>query len=182
MIGDAQPAEIDGAYHCEEKRKQKALDTKHTVPKLTDQLLSKTYDVNLSTGYFKSDEVDHQQLPTDRHKCVGESQLATVKRSKLDVLDSYDTASAAFVGKFMVVNYFTCLDDFANAIDDLFVLDDLYVSATSSATRAAKPKKQAPQQQMAVVVAPARPHAGSGGGAGQSPPATAPIAAVVALP
>ncbi len=39
--GDDQPAEIDGEYRCEEKRKQKALDSKHTAPKLTDQLLTK---------------------------------------------------------------------------------------------------------------------------------------------
>jgi hypothetical protein len=102
MSGDAQPAEIDGEYRCEEKRKQKVLDSKHTAPKLTAQLLVKAYGVNLSTGYFKSDGVDHQQLPTDLHKCVGRSKL-----SKLDALDAYDTASAAFVGKFMVVNYFT---------------------------------------------------------------------------
>ena len=83
MSGDAQPAEIDGEYRCEEKRKQKALDSKHTAPKLTTQHSAKPYGVNLSTGYFKSDGVDHQQLPTDLHKCVGESHLATVKRSKL---------------------------------------------------------------------------------------------------
>jgi hypothetical protein len=240
MSGDAKPAEIDGEYRCEEKRKQKTLDSKHTAPKFTSQLLVKIYGVNLSTGYFKSDGVDRQQLPTDLYKCVGELQLSTVKRSKLDALDVYDTASAAFVDKFMVVNYFTCLDDIANAIDDLFALEDLYVTATGdsdkptveqvpfepsddgfydnyksqvnsfgetsgykrdsgqlvpkpvvatkthwregSATRAAKTKKQAPQQQMAVVAAPSRPHAGSGGGAGQSPPATAPITTVVALP
>jgi hypothetical protein len=101
MSGDAQPAEIDGEYHCEEKRNQKTLDSKHTAPKLTAQLLTKTYGVNLSTGYFKSDGVDRQQLPTNLHKCVGESQLDTVKRSNLDSLDVYDTASAAFVGKFI---------------------------------------------------------------------------------
>ncbi len=107
------------------------MDSKHTEPKLTNQLLVKTYGVNLSTGYFKSDGVDHKQLPTDLHKCVGESQVATVKCSNLDALNAYDTASSTFVGKFiMVVNYFTCLDDIANAIDDLFALEDLYVSAT----------------------------------------------------
>ncbi len=158
------------------------MDSKHTVPKLTSQLLVKAYDINLSTGYFKSDGVDRQQLPTNLHKCVGESQFATVKRSTLDTLDAYDTTSAAFVFKFMDVNYFTCLDDIANSIDDLFALEDLYVSATSSATRADKPKKQAPQQQMTVVSDPARPHAGRGCGAGQRPPATAPIEAVVAIP
>jgi hypothetical protein len=168
------------------------------------------------------------------------SPLATVKRSKLDVLDAFDTASTAFVGKFMDVSYFTCLDVIANAIDDLIALEDIYVSVTDdsdkptvepvvlkssvdaiydnnkcqvnpfgetsgykrdseqlvpkpvaatttewregSATRAAKPKKQAPQQQMAVVAAHARPHAGRGSGAGQRPPATALIGAVVALP
>ena len=168
------------------------------------------------------------------------SSLATVKRSKLVVLDAFDTASAAFVGKFMDVSYFTCLDDIANAIDDLIALEDIYVSATGdsdkptvepvalkpsvdeiydnkkrqvnsfgqtsgytrdyeqlvpkpvaatttewhegSATRAAKTKNQAPQQQMAVVAAHARPHAGCGRGAGQRPPATAFIAAVVAFP
>jgi hypothetical protein len=94
MSGDAQPAEIDGEYRCEEKRKQKALDSKHTAPKLTTQHSAKPYGVNLSTGYFKSDGVDRQQLPTDLHTCVGESQLATVKRSKLDALDAYDTAFA----------------------------------------------------------------------------------------
>ena len=93
MSGDAQPAEIDGEYRFEENRKQKALDS-HSEPKLTVQLLAKDYGVNLSTGYFKSDGVDRQQLPTDLHKCVGESQLATVKRSKLDALDAYDTAFA----------------------------------------------------------------------------------------
>jgi hypothetical protein len=179
--GDAQPDEIDREYRFEEKRIQKTLDS-HSETKLTAQFLAKVYGVNLSTGYFKSDGVDRQQLPSDLHKCVGESQLAIVKCSKLNALDAYDTTSAAFVGKFMAVNYFTCLDDIANAIDDLFSLEDLYVSATSSATRDAKPKKQAPHQQMTVVAAPARPHAGRGGGAGQRPPATAPIAAVVALP
>ncbi len=68
MSADAQPAEIDGEYRCEEKRKQQVLDSKHTVPKLTAQLLTKAYGVNLSTGYFKSDGVDFQQLPTDLHK------------------------------------------------------------------------------------------------------------------
>ena len=58
------------------------------------------------------------------------SSLATVKRSKLVVLDAFDTASAAFVGKFMDVSYFTCLDDIANAIDDLIALEDIYVSKT----------------------------------------------------
>ena len=168
------------------------------------------------------------------------SSLATVKRSKLVVLDAFDTASAAFVGKFMDVSYFTCLDDIANAIDDLIALEDIYVSATGdsdkptvepvalkpsvdeiydnkkrqvnsfgqtsgytrdyeqlvpkpvaatttewhegSATRVAKTKNQAPQQQMAVVAAHARPHAGRGRGARQRPPATAFIAAVVAFP
>jgi hypothetical protein len=168
------------------------------------------------------------------------SPVATVKRSKLDFLDGFDTASAAFVDKFMDVSYFTCLDDIANAIDDLIALVDIYVSATGdsdkptvepvalkpsvdriydnnklqvncfgetsgykrdseqlvtkpvaatttewsegSATRAAKPKKKAPQQQIAVVVAHVRPHAGRGSGAGQRPPATALIGAVVALP
>jgi hypothetical protein len=182
MSGDAQPAEIDGEYRFEENREQKVLDSKHSVSKFTSQLLAKDYGVNLSTGYFKSDGVDRQQLPTDLHKCVGESQIATVKCSKLDALDTYDTESAAFIGKFMVVNYFTCLDDIANTIDDLFTLEDLYASATSSATRAAKTKKQEPQQKMTVVTVPARPHAGSGGGAGQRPPTTDPIEAVVALP
>ena len=175
------------------------------------------------------------------HPQPGEkSSLDTVNRSKLVVLDAFDTASAAFVGKFMDVCYFTCLDDIANAIDDLIALEDLYVSATGdsdkptvepvafepsddgiydnykrqvnafgetsgynrdsgqlipkpvaatkthwregSAARAAKPKKQVSQQQMTVVVAPARPHAGRGSGTGQHPPATSPIAAVVALP
>jgi hypothetical protein len=82
----------------------------------------------------------------------------------------------------MVVNYFTCVDDIANAIDDLFTLEDLYVSATSSVTRTDKPKKQASQQQMTVVDAPVCPHAGRGGGEGQRPHATVPIVAVVALP
>jgi hypothetical protein len=216
------------------------LDSKHTAPKLTAQLLAKAYDVNLSTESFKSDGCDRQRLPTDLDKCVGESPLATLKRTKLDAIDVYDTVSAAFVGKFMDVNYFTCLDDIANAIDDLIALEDLYVPATGdsdkptvepvafepsddgiydnykrqvnsfgetsgckrdsghlvpksvastktdwregSVPRAAKPRKQAPQQQMAVVAAPASPHAGCGSGAGHRPPATAPIAAVVALP
>ena len=35
-----------------------------------------------------------------------------------------------------------------------------------SAARTAKPKKQAPQQQMDVVAAPAHPHAGRGSGGG----------------
>jgi hypothetical protein len=140
----------------------------------------------------------------------------------------------------MDVSYFTCLDDIANAIDDLIALEDIYVSATGdsdkptvepvalkpsvdeisdnkkrqvnsfgqtsgytrdyeqlvpkpvaatttewhegSATRAAKTKNQAPQQQMAVVAAPEHPHAGYGSGTGQCPPATAPIETVVALP
>ena len=63
------------------------------------------------------------------------SSLATVKRSKLVVLDAFDTASAAFVGKFMDVSYFTCLDDIANAIDDLIALEDIYVSATGDSDK-----------------------------------------------
>jgi hypothetical protein len=35
----------------------------------------------------------------------------------------------------MVVNYFTCLDDIANSIDDLFSLEDLYVSATGDSDK-----------------------------------------------
>jgi hypothetical protein len=56
------------------------------------------------------------------------SPLATVKRSKLDVLDAFDTASTAFVGKFMDVSYFTCLDVIANAIDDLIALEDMQIT------------------------------------------------------
>lgn len=63
------------------------------------------------------------------------SPLATVKRSKLVVLDAFDTASAAFAGKFMDVTYFTCLDAIANAIDDLIALDDIYVSATGDSDK-----------------------------------------------
>ena len=67
-------------------------------------------------------------------------------------------------------------------------LDPKPVAATTtewhegSATRVAKTKNQAPQQQMAVVAAHARPHAGRGRGARQRPLATAFIAAVVAFP
>ena len=50
-----------------------------------------------------------------------------------------------------------------------------------SAARAAKPKKQVPQQQMAAASAPARPQAGRGHG-GHRPPATAPVAAVAIVP
>ena len=50
---------------------------------------------------------------------------------------------------------------------------------TGNDVRSAKPKKQAPQQQMAPAVAHARPAMGRGGG---RPPATAPVAAVAALP
>lgn len=50
-----------------------------------------------------------------------------------------------------------------------------------SAARAAKPKKQAPQQQMAAALAPARPQSGRGNG-GHRPPATVPVAAVAAIP
>ena len=57
------------------------------------------------------------------------SPLATVKRSKLDVLDAFNTASTAFVGKFMDVSYFTCLDVIANAIDDLIALEDMQITA-----------------------------------------------------
>jgi hypothetical protein len=135
MTGDTQPAEIDGEYRREKKRKQKTLDSKHTASKLTTQLLAKAQGVNLSTGSFKSDGCDRQRLPTDLDKCVGESPLDTVKRSKLDAIDAYDTASSAFVGKFMDVNYFTCLDDIANAIDDLIDLEDLYVSATGDSDK-----------------------------------------------
>ena len=168
------------------------------------------------------------------------SSLTTVKRSKLVVLDAFDTASAAFVGKFMDVSYFTCLDDITNTVDDLIALEDIYVSATGdsdkptvepvalkpsvdeiydskkrqvnsfgqtsgytrdyeqlvpkpvaatttkwredSDTRTAKTKNQATQQQMVVVAAHARPHAGRGRGARQRPLATAFIAAVVAFP
>ena len=56
------------------------------------------------------------------------SPLATVKRSKIDVLDAFDTTSTAFVGKFMHVSYFTCLDDIANAIDDLIALEDMQIT------------------------------------------------------
>ena len=51
----------------------------------------------------------------------------------------------------------------------------------ASAARAAKPKKQAPQQQMAAALAPARPQSGRGNG-GHRPPATVPVAAVAAIP
>ncbi len=51
-----------------------------------------------------------------------------------------------------------------------------------SATRAAKPKKQAPQQQMAAAAAPSRPSAGRGSGGGPRPPASAPSVAVAVLP
>jgi hypothetical protein len=50
-----------------------------------------------------------------------------------------------------------------------------------SAARAAKPKKQAPQQQMTAALAPARPQSGRGNG-GHRPPATVPVAAVAAIP
>jgi hypothetical protein len=50
-----------------------------------------------------------------------------------------------------------------------------------SAARAAKPKKQVPQQQMAAASAPARPQAGRGHG-GHRPPASAPVAAVAIVP
>jgi hypothetical protein len=63
------------------------------------------------------------------------SPLATVKRSKLDVLDAFDTASTVFVGKFMDVSYFTCLDVIVNAIDDLIALEDIYVSATGDSDK-----------------------------------------------
>ena len=48
-----------------------------------------------------------------------------------------------------------------------------------SADKAAKTKKQAPQQQMTPAAAHARPAMGRGGG---RPPATAPIAAVAVVP
>ena len=51
-----------------------------------------------------------------------------------------------------------------------------------SATRAAKPNNQASPQQMSVVAAHACHHAGRGRGVTQRTPATASIAAVVALP
>jgi hypothetical protein len=70
-----------------------------------------------------------------RAQPVEKSPLATVKRSKLDVLDAFDTASSVFVGKFMDVSYFTCLDDIANAIDDLITLVDIYVSATGDSDK-----------------------------------------------
>jgi hypothetical protein len=111
----------------------------------------------------------------------------------------------------MVVNYFTYLDGIAIVIDDLFTLEDLCVSATGdsdkptvepvafelvpksvaatkthwregNAVTVPKPEKEAPPQQMTVVVVPEHPHTGRGSGAGQSPPATVPIEAVVALP
>jgi hypothetical protein len=50
-----------------------------------------------------------------------------------------------------------------------------------SAARAAKPKKQVSQQQMAAAPAPARPQGGRGNG-GHRPPATVPVAAVAAIP
>jgi hypothetical protein len=135
LSGNAQPIEIDAEHRREQNRKKKVLDSKHTAAKLTTQLLAKAYGVNLSTGAFKSDGCDRQRLPTDLDKCVGESPLATVKRTKLDAIDVYDTASAAFVDKFMDVNYFICLDDIANAIDDLITLEDLYVLATGDSDR-----------------------------------------------
>ena len=62
MSGHAQPAEIDGEHHREENPKQKVLDSKNTVPKLTDHFLTKAYGVNLSTGSLKSDGDDRQQI------------------------------------------------------------------------------------------------------------------------
>jgi hypothetical protein len=50
-----------------------------------------------------------------------------------------------------------------------------------SAARAAKPKKQVPQQQMVAASAPARPQTGRGHG-GHRPPASAPVAAVAVPP
>jgi hypothetical protein len=104
MSGDDQPVEIDGEYRREENRKHKVLDSKHTAPKFTTQLLTKDQFLNLSTGSSKSDGDDRQLIPTNLDKCVGESPLATVKHSKLDILDAFDTTSVDFVGKFMDVS------------------------------------------------------------------------------
>jgi hypothetical protein len=110
MSADAQPAEIDGEYRCEENRKQKDLDSKHTVPKLTAQLLNKSYGATSPPGTSSPTEsIANSYQLTPSYKCVGESQLTTVKLSKLDTLDTYDTASTAFIGKVMVVNYFVVL-------------------------------------------------------------------------
>ena len=135
MSGDDQPVEIDGEYRHEEKSKDKTLDSKHTAPKFTTQLLTKDQFLNVSTRSSKSDGDDRQLIPTNLDKCVGESPLATVKRSKLDVLDAFDTTSVAFVGKFMDVSYFTCLDDIGNVTDDLISLEDIYVSVTGDSDK-----------------------------------------------
>ena len=54
MSAEAQAAEMEGEYHREEKREQKAMDSKHTASKISAQLVVKAYDDNLSTGSFKS--------------------------------------------------------------------------------------------------------------------------------
>ena len=51
-----------------------------------------------------------------------------------------------------------------------------------SAVRVAKTKKYVLQQQMDVVSPPARPQGAGRGNGGHRPPATAPVAAVVAIP
>ena len=126
------------------------------------------------------------------------SSLAIVKRSTLVVLDAFDTASAAFVGKFLKPSVDEIYDNKKRQVNsfgqtsgykrDYEQLVPKPVAATTtewhegSATRAVKTKNQASQQQMTVVAAHARPHAARGRGAGQRPPATAVIAAVVAFP
>ena len=65
MSVEAQAAEIEGEYHREEKREQKVMDSKHTEPKISAQLLTKAYGDNLSTGSFKSGGGDRHQLPVE---------------------------------------------------------------------------------------------------------------------
>jgi hypothetical protein len=89
----------------------------------------------LSSIFFLSLACESQPLINECVQPAEKSPLATVKLSKLDVLDTFDTSSTAFVGKFMDVSYFTCLDVIANAIDDLIALEDIYVSATGDSDK-----------------------------------------------
>ena len=59
---EGQTAQVDQEYHHEDKREHKAMDAKLLAPKFNDNLLTKTFGDNLSTGSVKSGGGD-RQLP-----------------------------------------------------------------------------------------------------------------------
>jgi len=301
MSAEAQAVEVEGEYRREEKREQRAMDSKHTAPKISAQLLAKAYGDNLSTGSVKSGGGDRHQLPaaaffhyasarvaapigepmlsgeypqmdknwgfwmaaanpnshrlTDHDKCVVEALNHVIRHQNAaaefleKLLEDHQATDADEDTQADMATVFTALQHIATAndsakssLDDFgqkwknspaqFELnrkfarshnpDDDSMAAgpgiydnykrqvnaygetsvykrdcgqlvpkpvaaiktdwsEGSAARAAKPKKQAPQQQMAATAAPSRPSAGRGSG-GNRPPATAPSVAVAVLP